>query len=373
MNAWKRNTKIVLSFVLILSFIMPAQAGGSMDVNVNIPFAELYQLLDALKATGQELIGAAGVEMRATIDELSAQIEARMTQIKEMGEELWKMMYNDISKEIAGIKSFLLKFTTEVNRMVKERIDQIDGVLANRIDQLSNMLNDTITQLDGVIQRTIESARDASIDIINVGEKSIITVLDNAAVSIVRMILIILLIIVLLVILILAWKNVLPKSLPAIIISSVVGVIFVGLSLTFILSNKAMSYIFGRKIELAEAKGAEQKGDNSYNDFLGMVKVTTPVDKLKVSGRLALNNLLVAKYTAKDPATIKSLNDKIMTVNTLLFPPPKPDSGIKLGTFTKDYTQKLKIITDNAIKLKIKPDSLYLSPKVLDTAVRIKQ
>ncbi|MBN1697993.1 MAG: hypothetical protein JW881_10805 [Spirochaetales bacterium] len=361
-SVWFRT---IICIVLIFSLTVPVFSGGKPKVEVDIPFDEIYGLIEALEEAGNNVVGQAGVEIRAAIDKISSELEARLDQMKEIGEDLWKMMYGDISKEIAGIKKFLLEYTKEVNRMVEERIKQIDKALARRLDQLADIITDTINEIDDVIQRTIKQAEESAINVIDAGEKSIITVLDNAAVNIVRIVLIIVLVILLVIVVVFAWKNILPKTVPAIVITSILGVIIIGLCLTFIFSNTVMSYVFGRKIELTQPQIAQKKGNEAYDDLVASAKSETNLKDLREKGTTVLKDLLEAKYVTRDAAELKKINEKIESVNTLLYPPPKPETDVNLGKFSKYYSERLDILKENAHILNVKPEALYLTPDKL--------
>jgi vacuolar-type H+-ATPase subunit H len=336
-------------------------AGGQSDVNVNIPFDQIYGLLDALQEAGNNVAGQAGIEVRASIDKLSNEIGARLDQLKSIGTDLWKMMYGDISKEIADIMKFLKDYTAQINQMVKDRITQIDTALAKRLDQISDMITDTISQVDTLIQHTIKTAEESAINVINQGEKSIITVLDNAFVSIVRTVLIIILVVLLVIVLVLAWKNVLPKTVPAIVVASVIGGVLIAGSLVFIFSNTVMGYVFGRKIELVQPQVAQAKGDDAYNGVIADAKGGASVGDLKGPAIKAIGELLTAKYVTKDPKVLKAIDAKIASVNALINPPPEPGSTVKLGTFSKFYTANVTNVKMNATLLKVSPKALYLT------------
>jgi vacuolar-type H+-ATPase subunit H len=358
--------RTVIGVLMILCIAITASAGGKQEVSVDIPFDEIYGLIEALQEAGNNVVGQAGVEIRAGIDKISSELEARLDQMKEIGEDLWKMMYGDISKEIAGVKEYLLKYLNEVNRMAEERIKQIDTALARRLDQISDIITDTIGQIDDVIQRTIKTAEESAINVIDAGEKSIITVLDNASVSIVRIALIIVLAVLLVVVVVLAWKNILPKTVPAIIVTSVLGVLIIALCLTFIFSNTVMSFVFGRKIELTDPAVAQEKGNESYDDLVASAKSDSSLEELRVKGTRVISDLLTAKYVTKDPGILKNIEEKINSINTLLYPPPKPNTNIKLGTFSKYYNERLDLVKKNARILNVEPEVLYLTPALLN-------
>ncbi|MBN2737789.1 MAG: hypothetical protein JXR70_12465 [Spirochaetales bacterium] len=359
MKKHKAEISLIVMVILLLQPVINLSAGGQSDVNVNIPFDQIYGLIDALQEAGNNVVGQAGVEIRASIDKISQEIESRIDQLKDAGKEVWKLVYADISKEIDDIMKFLKDYTNQVNKMIEDRIKQIDTALAQRLDQISDTITETIDKLDNVIQKTITNAKDAAVEVINEGEKSIITVMDNVVVNIVRMVIIIVLIILLVIVLVLAWKNILPKTLPAIIITSVFGAIIISGSLVFLLNNKVMAYIFGRKIELTQTEVAQDNSSKSYENFIDDVESGSSVAELKESGKIVINDLLIAKYVTIDPDIIKEINKKIETVNTLIYPPPKPNSDLKLGTTSKFYTKELQILKDTSIQLKLQPEVLY--------------
>jgi vacuolar-type H+-ATPase subunit H len=366
MKAQRIWVQAVISTVMVFCFIGTLYAGGKQEVSVDIPFDEIYGLIEALQEAGNNVVGQAGVEIRAAIDKISSELEARLDQMKEIGTDLWKMMYGDISKEIAGIKKYLLQYLNEVNRMAEERIKQIDTALAKRLDQISDIITDTIGQIDDVIQRTIKTAEESAINVLQAGEKSIITVLDNASVSIVRIALIIVLAVLLVVVVVLAWKNILPKTVPAIIVTSVLGVIIIILCLVFIFSNTVMSYVFGRKIELTDPDVAQEKGNKGYDELVASAKSDSNLKDLREKGTKVIGDLLAAKYVTKDPTILEKIEDKINSVNTLLYPPPKPGTNVKLGTFSKYYSKRVELVKKNALILNVKPEVLYLTPEKLN-------
>jgi len=358
--------KITARFLIIALLIGSVSSCGfdaNVGVDLNLPFDEIRATLAALTESAGGLLGQAGIEVRQTVGKVSDEIGNRLSQIESMGKNMWSLMYGDISKELASMKKFLLDYTKEVNKMLTGKIAQIDDALAARLDQISDMLTDTISQLDDLIQNTIKTAEESAINVIKTGETSTITILNNTAANIVRVVLIIIMVVTIVIIIVLALKNMLPKTVPAIVVSAVFGALLFGVCLTFIFSNKVMGMIFSKKIELVESGQAVEKALKSYDVFMAAVKANPALPTIKEDGKRIIRGLLSAKYVTSDAAIVGELEEKIQNVNVIIYPPPASSSTPQLGAYSKYYLKRVELLKRNALILKIKPESLYLSPE----------
>lgn len=361
----KKRFMSSLSLLLILQLIVTPVvfAGGSADVDVNLPIDELRGLIQQLEEVGAGVVGQAGVEVRAAIDKMSLELEARIDQLGDLGKEMWAMMINDIRAEINTIMNKLKEYLVIINKMVRDRITQLDKALANRIDQLSDVINDTLTQVDGIIQRTIKQAEESAINVINKGELSVLVVIDTLAQNTIRVIVIILDVILLLIILVLSWKGIIPKKVPQIVITVIILILFAGGSAVLLFNNDVYATWFGKNIEVANANEAKKESDKNYKDFVLSASRGASIKTLREKGVVLLSDLKLSEAVAKNQKDRTLIQDQINKMMVILYPPAKPpkpgDTKIQLGVSSKYYSEQVKVLNSISTELRIDRNKLF--------------
>jgi hypothetical protein len=345
-------------------------AGG--DVEVSLPIDQVQGLISQLEQAATNVAGQAGIEVRASIAKLSSELEARLNQINQMGKDWWKMMYNDLSTELNHVMQFLKDYLKEVDNMIAKNIQIINTSLAQRIDQINDAITDRLGQVDSIVQRAIVAAQNAAINVINQGEHSVLIIIDSFIKSLVRMIVVTVLVILFVIIGVLAWKSILPKKAPQIVVSAaVLAILFVG-SGFLLFSDKALAALFGHGIAVTNPQVALSTADKGHADFIGNVNTGASRKDLVVNSKVALNKLIAAKYfvqTDKDKAEIAK---KIAEINVLLYPPPQPEprpsanASVALGLSSKYYPQQVTALKSVAAQLKVQPEKLYFSPQLME-------
>lgn len=360
--------KTVAVILLSILIVPSAFAGGSVEVN--LPIDQIQGLISQLEQAATNVTGQAGIEVRASIAKLSSELQARLDQINQMGKDWWKMMYGDLSTEINNIETFLKDYLKEVNDMVANHITTINKDLAARIDQINDSITDRLNQVDSIVQRAIAAAQNAAINVITQGQNSILIVLDSFVKSLVRIIVITVLVILFLVIGILAWKDIIPKQAPQIVILSVIFLILLGGSGVLLFSDKALAALFGRQVPIANPAVALNTANQSSSNFITQVSNGADRKTLEASSKVALTNLLAASYVAKTDAERTALEKKMNEITVLLYPPSNPQPGsttsVALGTTSKYYEKQVTALKSVASQLKVQPEKLYFSPQVME-------
>jgi hypothetical protein len=229
-----------------------------------------------------------------------------------------------------------------------------------------------MNQVDTIIQKTIATAEAAAINVIDKGEQSVLTVVDQAMKNIVRMIVIILLVVLLVVVGVLAWRGIIPKQVPQIVVTSVILVILFGSGGVLLSSDSAMGALFGTSIPIANAGSSITSSTKSYDLFITSTTSSGTRADLVSSSKTVLKGLLAAKYVAKIQADKAAIDAKISSMMVILYPPPKPMTvtpgmkSVPLGLSSKYYSNLLTLLNTAATSLKIKPEAPYLTPQKLD-------
>jgi hypothetical protein len=361
-----------MALVFLVVSLTFSFAGG--DVEVNLPIDQIQGLISQLEQAATNVAGQAGIEVRASIAKISSELEARLNQINQMGKDWWKMMYDDLTTELNHVMQFLKDYLKEVDNMIAKNIQIINTSLAQRIDQINDAISDRLGQVDSIVQRAIVAAQNAAINVINQGEHSVLIIIDSFIKSLVRMIVVTVLVILLVIIGVLAWKSILPKQVPQIVISAIVLVILFTGSGVLLFSDKALAALFGHGIAVTNPQVALSTADSSHAEFVNEVNTGASRKDLVADSKLVLGKLIAAKYFVQTDRDKAEIARKIAEINVLLYPPPQPQpqprpsatTSVALGLSSKYYTQQVATLKSVATQLKVQPEKLYFSPRILE-------
>jgi hypothetical protein len=104
-------------------------------VDVNIDEDLLNRVIDRLKASGNEVVGEAGSQLRQSLAAADTALTARITQA--------------VTETNTALTARITQTVNETNTALTARIDQTDDALEDRINQVrTGIIEPTFTRLD---------------------------------------------------------------------------------------------------------------------------------------------------------------------------------------------------------------------------------
>jgi len=207
---------LVLTLVFSFLFITPIKqclaTGGGASYDVNLPIGDLQGLIQQLQDAANQVVGEAGIEIRATVDEISDQLRQRIDQLHQMASDIIKEVSDELKAQINNLVAQARSLLTEVNNMIKQDIQCINQVLAERISQIKDSILDIMDHVDTTIKSAIDRIYVRSTMLIDTSSNRVCVVVNSTFQVIAKVVLLILVFILLFWIIRMFWSNNRPSS-----------------------------------------------------------------------------------------------------------------------------------------------------------------
>ena len=338
----KQSRSIITGIIILMLSMIPAPTTDACftakvkdtNVNITLPIAELQGLIQQLQDAGSQVVGEAGVQIRQSIAELSAEMEQRINQIQNAGSELIAEASAEITSIINNLVSKARELLTEVNKMVQNTIQCIDYVLAQRIQQITDAAYNILDKVDTTIKSAVDRIYIRATMLVDTSTQRVAVVVDNTFKIIAKIIIFIFCFILLFWLIRMLWKSSFPKAKVLAIGIPVLIVLLVGAGAYLLLSKTALARMFGQEIPVPKWEESCGRGNDFYNSFISMKNEGKTIDQLKPIGNTALEELNWCLYASVSPEATTDTYEKINTIKVILYPPVDPPSagGIVAGS-----------------------------------------
>jgi vacuolar-type H+-ATPase subunit H len=298
------------------------------DVNVVLPIAELQGLIQQLQDAGSQVVGEAGVQIRQSIAELSAQMEQRIDQIKNAGSELIAEAATEMKGVINELMTQAKALLAEVDKMIKSNIQCIDYVLAQRIQQILDGAYGVLDRVDVTLKNAIDRVYIRATMLVDTSTSRVAIVVDKTLLLIARIILLVLCFILLFWLVRTLYLHQSPKAKALAIGIPVFVVLLVGGGVFLLVSKTALGQILVEKIEVPAWQNSCSSGEDFYNQFIEMKNQGKTLEELKPVGKKALEQLNWCIYATVSPEIAAESSSRIAAINAVLFPPAIPPSFV---------------------------------------------
>jgi hypothetical protein len=305
---------------------MSADVDVSSDINVVLPIAELQGLIQQLQDVGSQVVGEAGVQIRQSIDELSAQMEQRIDQLKNAGSELIAEAATEMKAVINELMVQAKSLLAEVDKMVKSNIQCIDYVLAQRIQQILDGAYGVLDRVDVTLKNAIDRVYIRATMLVDTSTSRVAIVVDKTLLLVTKIVLMVLCFVMLFWLIRTLYLHQSPKVKAFAIGIPVLVVLLVGGGVFLLVSKTALSQILGEKIEVPGWQNSCAQGEDFYNQFIEMKNQGKSIAELKPVGKKALEQLNWCIYATVSPEIAAESSSRIAAINAVLFPPAVPPS-----------------------------------------------
>lgn len=329
MKTQKLNHGIYTGIIMLILFMMPVSVSDAClthkvkdtNVQVQLPIAELQGLIQQLQDAGSQLVGEAGVQIRQSIAELSAEMEQRIDQIQNAGSELIAEASAEISSIINNLVGKAKELLSEVNRMIQQNIQCIDYVLAQRIQQITDAAYGIMDKIDSTLKNAIDRIYIRASMLVDTSTHRVALVVNNTLKIVVKIIIFIFCFLLLFWLIKMLWKSTFPKSKVLAIGIPVLIVLLVGAGTFLMLSKTALARMIGEEIPIPKWEESCDRGSSFYTSFISMKNEGKSIEELKPIGNTALEELNWCLYASVSPEATIDTYDKISTIKAILYPP----------------------------------------------------
>ncbi|MFO7722419.1 MAG: hypothetical protein R6V49_04260 [Bacteroidales bacterium] len=325
---------IVVLIVLTGNVVFPTKsADGCMthkvedaDINVTLPIAELQGLIQQLQDAGSQVVGEAGVQIRQSIDELSAQMQQRIDQLKNAGSELIAEAATEMKAVINELITQAKSLLTEVDAMIKSNIQCIDYVLAQRIQQILDGAYGLLDRVDVTLKNAIDRVYIRATMLVDTSTSRVAVVVDKTLLLIAKIVILVLCFVMLFWLIRTLYLQKFPTVKFLAIGIPVIVVLLVGGGVFLLVSKTALGQMLGEKIEVPGWQTSCDQGEDFYNQFIEMKNQGKTIEEMKPVGKKALEQLNWCIYATVSPEIAAESSTRIAAINAVLFPPSVPPS-----------------------------------------------
>lgn len=322
---------IVLSFVFSFLFITPIKqslaSGGGASYDVNLPIGDLQGLIQQLQDAANQVVGEAGIQIRATVDEVSDQLRQRIDQLHQVASDIIKEVSDELKAQINNIVLQARKLLTEINGMIQQDIKCINQALAERISQIKDAILDIMDHVDSTIKSAVDRIYIRSTMLIDTSSSRVCVVVNSTFQVVAKVVLLILVFILLFWIIRMFWSNSRPASKVLQIAIPVFAGLLIIAGVFLLFNNKALGKIIGTNVPVPNWQQSCDKGDTYYNQFMQQYSSGATKESLKATGNMALEQLNWCIYASVSPEVGSASSTKIQEINAILYPPSTPPTN----------------------------------------------
>ncbi len=319
----------LLVLVQVANLLLPiryAYAGGAASVDVNLPIDEIQGLIQQLEDAGAQVVGEAGVEVRASIQELSDEMQQRIDQIRSASKEVIQTAVTELRTLLNQLVLQAKALLAEIRSMISGAIQCISQQLADRIAQLKTSILDILEAVTTAITAVVDHIYQRADQLVDTGTNRVATVLNSTLAVVARIILIVLAFVLLFWTIRILFSGKLPTA-PALRFGVPGFVVLILAGIGYLLfSQSALAAILGTKVTLPKWETACAAGTEAYDQFMQLKNQNAPEAELRVAGNKALENLNLCLYASMSPEVGRGTRQKIDEVAAVLYPPPPPPS-----------------------------------------------
>ena len=324
--SYTRWTSILLLLVQLTALVVPLSLSHAMgaDVDFNLPIAEIEGLIQQLEDAAAQVVGEAGVQLRATVRELAEQMRSTIDELRSAAVDVIREAAGQLRALLIELRRQATALLQEIRTMVQAAINCISENLALRIAQLKDALLTILKQVGEQIRQAVDRLYVRAGQIVDTGTSRILTVANATMIMIAKIALLVIALVILFWLVRAFWKGTFPASkalrygVPAVAMLLVIGCGYL------LVSKSALASILGSRVEIPNATDSCAKGHELHDRFFTLKNQNADAGIVHAVGDSALECLHLCAYTSFSPGVARGLSATIEEIEAVLYPPPAP-------------------------------------------------